>query len=109
MSPTDGNKRTRRTVLRTAGTGVAALAGVGVATASSFEVGDCVVTNQETDVFDDSACNTGGNVIDIVPTGVDGHVESKCTSNYGVDFVFVDWGGDPYQNGWVEPINLDHC
>lgn len=109
MSPTDGEHRTRRTVLRTAGTGVVALASVGVAAASHFSNGDCVITSSDANVYDDGACHTGGNVLDTVPSGVDGYVESRCTNNYGVEFVYVDWGGDPYTDGWVDTANLDHC
>lgn len=98
----------RRSILKMTSAAVVGTVGTsGIAVAEVSTQGTCVVTNSEANVYD-AACPLG-NQIDTVPEGVDGEVVDRCTDNYDVTWEYVDWGGDPYENGWVDETNLDPC
>lgn len=94
----------RRSVLKT--TGAALVAATGTATTASAT--HCVETAYEDVAVYDAACPVG-NKVDEVPKGVDGEHKNTCTNDYLVDFTYVDWGGDPYVDGWVSSDNLEKC
>jgi nitrous oxide reductase len=108
MPPTDATT-TRRTVLRTtAATAAAATSLAGVAAASDFEAGDCVVADGSdgyAPVFD----SCGDDVYDDrVENGETGTVREVCRTPEGDEYADVAWD-DARPDGWVLEGDLAHC
>lgn len=108
MSPTDA-ATTRRSVLRTTGAAaVAATTLAGVAAASDFQPGGCVVADGSdgyapvldacgSDIYDDRIRN-----------GESGTVEEVCRSVEGDEYAYVTWDSAS-PDGWVLERDLAHC
>lgn len=108
MSPPD-TPTTRRSVLRTTSAAVVATTTlVGVAAASDFQPGDCVVADGSdgyapvldacgSDIYDDRVSN-----------GEPGTVEEVCRSVEGGEYAYVTWDSAS-PDGWVLEHDLAHC
>lgn len=95
----------RRRLLRTGGATLVAMT-ASAASASAASSGDCVVTTDLTDVYQ-KACPFEDKIDEVDPD-VDGYVEDVCTIYYE-EWYYVDWGADPYVNGWVSAQDVKGC
>lgn len=98
----------RRTVLRTAGATVgAAVAGTGVAAASSFQQGDCATFVADAWLHDRGCPH--GDRLDLATTGTTATVYDTCTDDRGRGWVLVSLEHSQLAFGWVQDNALEHC